>query len=368
MKKIIYLFLLTGYFGYSQPYKIENDELKGNVKSLELFNFTNNNTEELIEYKTFDKKGRILVSIVVDSYYIGFSKSKERNQYSDNQIITEYCDSCDDLDKAFANFSIKENKKYQYTDYDYVAGKPNRIHKIIKTTDKNGNVISAKTYSSEGYFLEEKKSTYDKNSNLLLEETFDDTGKKIKGHKKNIYNNKGLLIEFDRSYEGKRVFEYDDSDRKIFEKRFYETDTDEITFGYDDLGRILFEKYNNNSEVVYEYTTTKDTIKVVRFYIDSEKNKQIRSVKTSYNKGENKVTEEQSFEKGEMFSTKILEYDENKNLISIKFYNKNGYHLGKELVYDKKGNWIEIHYSTLINVSYKPEWRTEKYIRKIQYH
>src|SRR5690606_10842872 len=114
MKRIICLFLLAGYFSYSQPYKIENDELKGNVKSLELFNFTNNNTEELIEYKTYDEKGRVLVSEVFNSYYIGFSKIKERNQYLDNQIITEFCDSCDDLDKAFADFSVRENQKLRY--------------------------------------------------------------------------------------------------------------------------------------------------------------------------------------------------------------------------------------------------------------
>lgn len=372
MKKIIFLFLLTGYFGYSQEYRFENDELKGDVQFLELLVSDKYNADKLVEYKTFDKKGRILTSKKYDGKYV---RENEKNEYFGNQIITEFCDSCKDLDNIFANFSDKGSQKSPYK--GYATADPSRINKIIKTTDKKGNVISLKTYSSEGYFLWETKSTYDKNSNLLLEETFDDEGKKRKEYKKNTYNKKGLLTEkmsTNNYTENKYIYEYDNLDRKIFEKQFYGERITEITFKYDNLGKIISEKNSSNSEVIYEYTTIKDTVKVVKFYVDSERNKQIRNVKISYKKGENKITEERQFnEKGETSHTRIVENDKNQNLISSKFSNSVGYAEIKEIIYDKKGNWIELNLSKLVKASYdgsepKPEWRTEKYIRKIQYY
>ncbi|PZO30723.1 MAG: hypothetical protein DCF13_02480 [Flavobacteriaceae bacterium] len=372
MKKIIYLFLLTGYFGYSQDYKFENDELKGNVQFLELLVSDKYNTDRLIEYKTFDKKGRILISKRYDGKYI---RENESNQYFENQIITEFCDSCKDLDKVFADFSDKGSQKSPYK--GYATADPSRTYKIIRTTDNKGNVILSKTYSSEGYFLWETKFIYDKKSNLLLEETFDDEGKKRKEYKKNTYNKKGLLTEkiSKNNYtENKYIYEYDNLDRKIFEKQFYGERITEITFKYDNLGRTVYEKHSSNLEVVYEYTTIKDTVKVVKFHVDSERNKQIRNVKILYSKGKNKITEERQFdEKGETSSTRIVEKDENQNLISSKFSNSVGYAVNKDIIYDKKGNWIEQKISKLVKASYdgsepKPEWQTEKYIRKIQYY
>jgi len=348
MEKLIFLFLFSGYFGFSQSYKIENDELKGKVKSLELFVSDRYNTDKLLEHKTFDEKGRTLTSKTFYDYSDRI-RSNERNQYSDNQIIIEICD-CKDLDKAFANFSDKENQKFPYKGYG--TNSPNKTFKHYKITDKNGNVISSKTYNSEGYLIWVTKSTYDEKSNLLLEESFDDEGKKTGNYKKNIYNKKGLITE------------------KIESNNFTER---KCIFKYDDLGRIISEKYSDNSEFVYEYSTVQDTIKIVTFYIDPEQNKQISIIENSYKKGKNKITEEQYFYKGTFSNSKIFEYDKNKNLVSSKQSNSSGYNKEKQINYDKKGNWVQLNYSKLVNTSYKgatpkPEWKIEKYIRKIQYY
>ena len=348
MKKLIFLFFLSGYFGFSQSYKIENDELKGKVKSLELLVSDRYNTDKLVEHKTFDEKGRTLTS----KTYYGHSdriRSNERNKYSDNQIITEICD-CKDLDKAFANFSDKGNQKFPYKGYG--TNSPNKTFKHYKITDKNGNVISLKTYNSEGYLTWVTKSTYDEKSNLLLEESFDDEAKKTGNYKKNTYNKKGLIIE------------------KIESNNFTES---KRIFKYDDLGRIISEKYSDNSEFVYEYSTVQDTIKIVTFYIDPEQNKQISIIEKSYKKGKNKITEEQYFYKGRFSNSKIFEYDKNKNLVSSKQSNSSGYNKEKQINYDKKGNWVEQNISERTQTSYigselKPEWKIEKYIRKIQYY
>jgi len=351
MKKFIGILLLSGYFGFSQPFKVENDELKGKVKSLELFvlkDLSKNDIEKLLEHKTFDEKGRTLTSKTYEGHFDRI-RSNERNKYLDNQIITEICD-CKDLDKAFANFSDKGNQKFPYKGYG--TNSPNKTFKHYKITDKNGNVISLKTYNSEGYLIWVTKSTYDEKSNLLLEESFDDEGKKTGNYKKNTYNKKGLFtekIESNNFTESKRIFKYDD------------------------LGRIISEKYNDNSEFAYEYSTVQDTIKVIKFYIDSEQNKQISTIEKSYKKGKNKITEKQFFVKGTLSNSKTFEYDKNKNLVLIKLYNESGYRQETEFVYDKKANWVELNYSKLVNTSYKggtpkPEWKIEKYIRKIQYY
>src|SRR5690606_14830179 len=127
----------------------------------------------------------------------------------------------------------------------YVTNSPNKTFKHYKITDKNGNVISSKTYNSEGYLIWVTKSTYDEKSNLLLEESFDDEGKKTGNYKKNTYNKKCLITE------------------KIESNNFTER---KCIFKYDDLGRIISEKYSDNSEFVYEYSTVQDTIKIVTFY------------------------------------------------------------------------------------------------------
>lgn len=350
MKKFIGILLLSGYFGFSQPFKVENDILKGSVKSLELFVLRDlpKNDEKLLEHKTFDEKGRTLISKTFDDYSDRI-RSNERNQYSDNQIITEICD-CKDLNKAFANFSDKGNQKFPYKGYG--TNSPNRTFKHNKITDKNGNIISAKIYNSEGYLTWVTKSTYDEKSNLLLEESFDNEGKKTGNYKKYTYNEKGLItekIESNNFTENKRIFKYDD------------------------LGRIISEKYSDNSEFVYEYITVQDTIKVVTFYIDPEQNKQLSIIEKSFKKGKNKITEKQFFYKGTLSNSKIFEYDKNKKLISIKLYNVSGYRQVTEFVYDKKANWVELNFSKLVNTSYKgsttkSEWKIEKYIRKIQYY
>lgn len=352
MKKIVYLFLFLGYFAFSQEYKLENDELKGNIKSLELFIVRNNDIEIPIEIKNYDSKGRILLS---KTYYNGRINTTERNQYSKNQIITELCDYCDDLDKEFANFSIKENQKNPYK--GYVTAEPRRTFKAIKTTDKNGNVVLSKTYNQEGYLSWETRSTYNKNSNLLLEENFDDEGKKEPEFKKNAYNQKGLLTEtvnVMRHYDTKKIYEYDNLGRKIGEKEWQ--------------GERFI-------EFIYEYKKDKDTAKVLKYFKNREDNSfQLGTSELTYFEKEKKITRVTGTYNGKINSIQVLEYDAQNKLTSKKYYNdKNELRTETTLIYDNIGNWVELNDSNLINTSYngsepKPEWRTNKYIRKIQYH
>lgn len=352
MKKTVYLFLFLGHFAFSQEYKLEKEELKGNIKSLELFIVGNNATEIPIEIKNYDTKGRILLS---KTYYDGRLNTTERNQYLKNQIITELCDYCTDLDQEFANFSIKENQKNPYS--GYATADPRRTFKTIKTTDKKGNVILSKIYNPEGYLNWETKSTYDKNSNLLLEENFNDEGKKEPEFKKNTYNQKGLLVEtvnVMRHYDTKKVYEYDQLGQKIGEKEWQG------------------ERFN---EYVYEYLTEKDTIKLLKYLKNPTDNKlQLRTSEFTYAQKDKKTIKITEIYNGKVNFIKVLEYDSKNNLVTKKQYNdKNELRSDVNLVYDDKGNWIEMSYSNLINTSYngsepKPEWRTNKYIRKIQYN
>ena len=356
IKKLIWLFLFVGCFGYSQPYKFENDELKGNVQSLELFILKNNNPEKLVEHKTFDKKGRILTSKTYD-FDGKWIRSNERNQYSDNQIITTFCE-CEDLDKAFANFYKKGVIKNEESSDGIIVyatnNPPIRRHRDYKITDESGNVISSKRYTSEGYFSRETKSTYDKNSNFLLEENFDSQGEKSEYFKKNTYNEKGLLTEKITS-EIKFVFEYDDLERKISE-----------------------EEWSGNKRVLkisYEYMIAKDTSKVFSFWNSPEEDKYLKNTEFSYFEGNKRIAELTEVNKdGSINFRTVSEYDKNNNLVSKKHYNyKNELRSETKLVYDNNENWIEMNLSKLIKTSYdgsepKPEWRTEKYIRKIQYY
>lgn len=352
MKKIFHLFLFLGYFAFSQEYKIENEKLKGNISSLNLFALENNDVEIPVKINSYDKKGRILVSKI---YYNGRINSTERNEYSKNQIVTEICDYCNDLDKIFANFSIKENQKYPYKGYG--TNDPKRTLKIIQTTDKKGNIILSKTYSLEGYLLWFKKSTYDKNSNLLLEENYDDDGKKESSYKKNSYNKKGLISEmivFENDYERKSVFSYDNLDRILTKKEWLQ---------------------NQITEKSYEYKIEKDTSKVLLFLKNSpEEEKNLIQVDLSYSENDKQIKKEIHYYKDKPNYIKISEFDKNNNLLQIQnFSDQNELRSEIKLLNDKKGNWIHMNYSELIKASYngsepKPEWRTRKYVRKIEYN
>jgi hypothetical protein len=346
------LFLILGFYSYSQEYKIENEELKSSVKSLDLFSVSDAKKEIPIELKTFDSKGRISVS---KTYYDGRINTTERNQYLNNQIIRELCDYCDDIDKAFANFSIKENQKSPYS--GYVTTDPKRTFKSIKTTDKKGNVILSKTYNNEGYLIWETKSTYDRNSNLLLEETFDDEGKKEPEFKKNTYNKKGLLIEATNvmsNFVKKTVYEYDYLNRKKVEKEWHG------------------ERFN---EYIYEYKKDKDTAKILKYFKNPQDNSlKIRTIEITYFEKDKKIIRITATYNGKINFIQYFEYDTQNKLLSKKYYNgKNELRTETILVYDKMGNWVEMNVSNLINTSYngsepKPEWTTNTYIRKIEYN
>ena len=350
MKKIVYLFLFCGYFAFSQEYKIENEELKGNIKTSHLSLLEKDNVIP-VEIKNYDKKGRI---ILLKTFYNGKIATTERNQYLDGQIITEVCDYCDDLDKAFANFSIKEDEKSPYK--GFVTNNPRRTFKFVKSTDKKGNIISLKTYSSEGYLLSETKSTYDKNANLLLEETFADNGKKEPEFKKNIYNKKGQLIEtvnVMNHHSTKYVYEYNPQGKRITEKE-WQGDT----------------AYENS----YEYSVEKDTTKVLVFGKKSTESENIlRTMDLTYPEKDKKINKRIRLDNGKPSNTEISKFDKNNNLILKQNFNDKEEMLSEtKLVYDTKGNWTQMDYSYLVNASYngsepKPEWRTKTYIRKIEY-
>jgi len=350
LKRIIYLILLIGYFSFSQDYVVPNEQLKGNIKSINIFKLENNK-EIPVELKNFDTKGRVLL---LKTYYDGRLHTTERNQYNNNQIITEFCDYCDDIEKEFLNFSIKENQKNPYS--GYATADPRRTFKHIKTLDKSGKVTTLKTYSSEGYLIWNTKFIYDKKSSLILEEKFDDENKKL-SFKKNIFNDKGLIIEeteFKNDYEKTTNYTYDNFNRKIVEKT--------------SQGKRV-------NEIFIDYIIEKDSTKVLSFVKQSDNNEKIlKKMNISYPFKENNMTKEIYFIKNKPNSTIISEYNKNQKLLSEKIYNsKNELISEKTFSYDKKGNWFELISSNLINKSYngsepKPEWEIKNYIRKIEYY
>lgn len=352
MKKILFLFFLTFYNGFSQEYILEDEVLKGKPKSIELTVSSENSNEIPIESKTFDEKGRI---ILFKKFYNNSIHTQERTKYTKNQIITELCDGCNDLDKEFAEFSIKENQKNPYS--GYLTADPRRTFKTIKTTDKKGNVILSNTYNPEGYLIWEKRYTYDKNTNLLSTETFDDEGKKEKEYIKNTYDSKGLLIEsinVTDHHETKTAYEYDKQNRKIIEKVWQNKKLNEYKF---------------------EYLTIKDTSKVLKYYKNLDDNSfKLGTSEVTYVENNTKIKKVTGIYNGNINYTRFFVYDAQNKLISKTYYNeKNELRTETRIRYDQVGNWIEMNVSNLMNVSYnggelKPEWRRNKYIRKIQYN
>lgn len=354
MKSFGYLFLFLTNLCIAQEYKwFEQDlALKGNISSEEIFLFITDGKQIPVEFRFYDKTGRELLS---KTYYDGRINTHIRHQYSKNQITTELCDYCEDLDKTFAQFSIKENQKYPYK--GYVTDDPKRTLKMIKTTDNKGNVLLSKTYSSEGYFIGEERISYDKNNKILLEESYDDEGIKQKNFKKFNYNSKGLLVEetvFENSYERRNSFEYDALGRKLLVKEWQ--------------GERLTERS-------FEYITEKDTTKVLMYlkHFNDTLPKLYRT-EITYRQGENKVTKQTDIYKGVPNFVSITEYDAKDNVISRKNFNsKNEFITDLSFEYDSKGNWIVMHFAQLVNVRYNgnppvPEWQKKTYFRELAYH
>lgn len=352
MKKLLlHFFLLFTFHGFAQEYKMVSEELKGAVKSLEIFIITDSGKKTLMELKNFDSKRRLLES---KTFYDGRLQSNERSTYQNNTITSEFCDNCNDLVKAFAEFVIKENQKNPYS--GSVTIDPSRIFKTIKTTDKNGNVVVSKVYNPQGYLKWSTKSTFDKKSNLLLEENFDDEGKKTPSYKSTKYNKKGLIAEeltFAEDYESKSIYTYDNLNRKTSEK---------VAQG------------SRTSEKFFEYVTEKDTVKVMTYEKDRNNDiKILKKQKLSYTENGKKIIKEMNLNKGKTTAIHFFEFDKNNNLILETYQEKNELKSEIKLVYDKKGNWIEMDCSSLVHSSYngstsKPEWRTKKHLRTILYY
>lgn len=346
------LFFIFANCGFAQEYKIAPQDLKGKVKSVETVLLNNVNHEIPQELKIFDSKGRLIESKI---YYDGRINTFERSIYQGSTIVTDLCDYCTDLDKEFVNFKIKENLKNPYS--GYATAEPRRTYRTIKTTDKNGNVIVSKTYNSEGYLNWVTKRTYDKESNLILKENFDEEGKKMPSYISNKYNTKGLLEEettFDHNFERKVTYTYDVSGRKISE---------------------IVVQADRTTEMLYEYSTEKDTLKVLTYAMNlKDKTKNLKKIKLTYNVNGNKTSKETNFYLGKSSNVEVSEFDKNGNLVLSKSYNdKNQLRQEIRLVNDRKGNWISMEYSYLVNASYngsepKPERRTSKYLRTIVYY
>ena len=83
MKKILFLFILNFYNGFSQEYIVEDEVLKGKPKSIELTVSSENSNEILLESTTFDEKGRI---ILFKKFYDNRIYTQERTKYTKNQI------------------------------------------------------------------------------------------------------------------------------------------------------------------------------------------------------------------------------------------------------------------------------------------
>jgi hypothetical protein len=350
MKPFGYLLLFLTNLCNAQEYKwFEQDlALKGNISSEEIFLFITDDKQIPMEFRSYDQTGRELLS---KTYINGRINTHIRHRYSKNQITTELCDYCEDLDKTFAQFSIKENQKYPYK--GYVTDDPKRTLKMIKTTDNKGNVLLSKTYSSEGYFIGEERISYDKNNKILLEETFDDEGIKQKNYKKYTYTPDGLLKEeivFENSYERKNIFEYDELGRKVLVKEFQ--------------GEYMTERS-------FEYKTEKDTAKVLmylKYANDTLSN--LYKTEMTFRQGDKKILRTTNIMKGIPNFNSITEYDAQDNVISRKNYNaQNEFITNISFEYDSKGNWITMNASQLVKVSHNrgpvtPEWQTKKYIRK----
>jgi hypothetical protein len=353
MKSFGYLLLFLTNLCIAQEYKwFEQDlALKGNISSEGIFLFITDDKQIPMEFRSYDKTGRELLS---KTYYDGRINTLIRHQYSKNQITTELCDYCVDLDKTFAQFSIKENQKYPYK--GYVTDDPRRTLKMIKTTDAKGNVLLSKTYTVDGYFTGEQRTTYNQNDMVLLEESFDDEGKKYKNYKKYKYTPTGLLEEeivFENSYERKNIFEYDELGRKVWVKEFQ--------------GEYMIERF-------FEYRTEKDTAKVLMYLKHANDTlSNLYKTEMTFRQGDKKILKSTNITQGIPNFISITEYDAQDNVISRKNYNaQNEFITDISIEYDSKGNWITMNASQLVKVTHNrgpvtPEWQTKKYIRKIEY-
>jgi len=352
MKKLNYLFLLIGFFGSSQNYIVENEKLKGNIKSIDLFIIEYGNKEKPVDLRTFDSKGRPLI---VKKYNDRYLRSEERNEYLPNQIITTLCESCgDQFDHHFSEFSIKENQKYPYS--GYATNDPSVRNKTYKTIDKKGNVSLEKYYTGEGYLTSIAKLTYNANSKLLSRESYDDENKLLSS-KKYVYNKNNLIIE--------EVTKRDDQPEL------------KVNYLYDNLGRIILEKQNyNNSlyETSYEYLKVQDTAKILRYSSSPPKEKKLYQIELTYPKSNGEITEKQNVSNNKVGHKTVYEYDQTKKLILQKYYDdKNDLIRESHYTYDKNGNWIEINISETVHIIYnndppKNEIQKKKYIRRIQYY
>ncbi|MFN3639429.1 MAG: hypothetical protein ACK4UK_00790 [Flavobacterium sp.] len=352
MKLPTFFLLFLTNLCIAQEYKwFEQDlALKGNISSVGIFLLTKDEKQIPMEFRSFEKTGRELLS---KTYYNGRINTHIRHQYSKNQIATELCDYCEDLDKTFAKFSIKENQKYPYK--GYVTDDPKRTLKMIKTTDAKGNVLISKTYTVDGYFTGEQRTTYDKNDKVLLEELYDDEGKIQKNYKKFKYTPTGLLEEeivYENSYERKNIFEYDDLGRKVLVKEFQ--------------GEYMTERF-------FEYKTEKDTAKVLMYLKHANDTlPNLYKTEMTFRQGDKKILRSTNITKGIPNFISITEYDARDNVISRKNYNsQNEFITDISIEYDSKGNWISMHVAQLVNVSHNrgpvtPEWQTKKYIRVIE--
>lgn len=354
IKKLSFLFCLIGFLGTAQIYKIENEKLKGKIKSLALYSTENSSKEKLVEQQIFNTKGRLLNSKKYSEFDRGDKvRLEERNEYQPNLIITTICENCSDFDKVFAEFSKKDNQKYPYSGYG--TNKPDIKRRIYKTTDKKGNIILEKYYNAEGYLISTEKNNYNVNSKLVSSENFDNENI-LNSYQKYMYNKNGLVTEEvsknDTQPELKYTYSYDELGRKIHQKQSYD---------------------NRISETFYTYIKEKDTLKNQTFsFYNNEK--KLQSVELIYPHFKNEIKEKQNINKDKISNRSISEYDDKKNLISQKFYDeKNEMIREANFSYDKAGNWVEIIMQETYLVNYnqdapKPETRIKKFIRKIEYY
>lgn len=350
IRKLNIIFLLIGLLSNAQIYNTENGKIKGKVKSIDL-SVIEYDREKFLEQQTFDIKGRTLV---LKSFYDGHLGREERNEYKSNQIITTICESCNDFDKAFSKFSLKENQKHTYS--GYVTNTSGIQQKIYKTTDTKGNVLFEKYYNVEGYLISSQKNIYNINSKIVSIENFDNENKLL-SYRKCTYNKDGLISEDVNKNETQPEFK--------------------LIYFYDNLGRKVMEKNifrDGISESSYEYLKEKDTVKTLIYSSYNTKEKKIESIELVYPKQKSKIKEKLNFLNDKISSKTISIYDESKNLISQKFYDENNMLIREtQTKYDKIGNWIEINVKESISVRYdnnppKMELQTKKYIRKIQYY
>ncbi|KQT15305.1 hypothetical protein ASG31_15370 [Chryseobacterium sp. Leaf404] len=351
IKKLNYLFLLSGFLSAAQFYEIPKEKPNGNVKSTDLMQISYRNTERPMLLQTFDTKGRLVSE---KEYSEHFLRKEIRNEYLPNKIISTICESCGDhFDSYFSRFSIKENEKYPY--HGYGTNDHSVRKKVFKTTDSKGNVVTEKFYDTEGYLTSMNKLTYNTASKLLSNEKYNSENE-LSGYDRYKYSNNKLITEkISKSRdeaEEKTNYSYNTSDKKTAEKEVSKCGISEKSF---------------------VYSNTKDSIKTLTYAIKNGKNKKLVLKEISYSKGGKQITELQNIENDEVARTTIFEYDINKNLISKKAYFKDVLRYEEQYSYDKNKNWISLDYSYLVNASengspLKTVWQTEKYFRKIVYY